>query len=72
MLVQKCCDWTMEATTCIHFVEFSQSVLRLIPSVSIFEHRVSYSSTCICEQFDFLQRSPDRYNYSAVRSLTLA
>ena len=41
MLVKKCCDWTMEPTCTIHFVEFSQSVLRLIPSVSIFEHKVS-------------------------------
>ena len=39
MLVRKCCDWKKEPT--IHFVEYSQSVLRLIPSVSIHEHRVS-------------------------------
>ena len=41
MLVKKCCDWKMKPTCAIHFVEFSQSVLRLIPSVSIYEHRVS-------------------------------
>ena len=43
MLVKKCCDWKIESTCNIHFVEFSQSVLRLIPSVSINEHRVSRS-----------------------------
>lgn len=47
MLVQKCTDVQMRETTAlsdgthIDFVECSQSVLRLMPSVSINEYRVS-------------------------------
>ena len=47
MLVQKCTDVQMRETTAlsdgthIDFVEYSQSVLRLMPSVSINEYRVS-------------------------------